>query len=117
MPESETVDTPSFRNIGHGSPSIAAENKKCKKEFEQIEDNISEVLVTIQGRRDKLRRDSLERKKLIDEVMSRKKELCGFGEGRSGGSGVQGMQREGNWRAEEERGYSQSKYQNKSYLR
>jgi hypothetical protein len=73
----ESTDTPSFRpNSALTSPK--PENTAYKREFENIEGNINEVLGAIQERRQKLRNDSLERKKLIEEVLSRKKELCQF---------------------------------------
>lgn len=41
-----------------------------------IEGNINEALGNIQQRREKLRQDSLQRKKLIEDVMNRKREFC-----------------------------------------
>ena len=46
--------------------------------MDKIEGNISEVLGAIQQRREKLRNDSMERKKIIEDVMNRKKDLCRF---------------------------------------
>jgi hypothetical protein len=42
-----------------------------------MEGNINNILDNISQRREKLRQDSLERKKLIDGVMQRKKVSCG----------------------------------------
>jgi hypothetical protein len=61
--------------MSRASPSNV--NAQCKSNFDQIENNISSVLDNIQQRRDKLRQDSLERKKLIEGVMNRKKQLLG----------------------------------------
>ena len=46
--------------------------------MDKIEGNINEVLGSIQQRRERLRQDSMERKKIIDDVMNRKKDLCQF---------------------------------------
>ena len=44
--------------------------------MERMEGNIGDVLGAIQQRREKLRQDSMERKKIIEGVLQRKKELC-----------------------------------------
>ena len=46
--------------------------------MDKIEGNINEVLGSIQQRRERLRHDSMERKKIIEDVMNRKKDLCQF---------------------------------------
>jgi len=44
--------------------------------MDKIEGNINEVLGSIQQRRERLRHDSMERKKIIEDVMNRKKDSC-----------------------------------------
>lgn len=54
------------------------EPPKYQIELERMEGNINSVLSGIQQRREKLRQDSLERKKIIESVINKKKQNSGI---------------------------------------
>ena len=59
------------------SQPITTYGRSEPKEWDGIEQSVNSTLSSIQQRREKLRQDSLERKKLIENVLSSKRQACG----------------------------------------